>query len=348
MRSLLSIALCMLVGWGGSLLGLPLAYMFGAIAAMIIAHRLKVDVSIPKHSLTIVQIVLGSSVGLMVKGLQGEAAQDILLLLPSLLICLGLQFGIGYLWFNRKLGWSREESMLGAVPGAMAAVLAISEHTQTPPQKVVISHAIRLVILIIIAGVITGLNPPPATEHVPYSDELNVHIFSFATLGMVGWLLLIAAGGYFSGRLLERMHVPAPYMLTSLVVAISMHYLTDRMLTVPDFLSFLSMTLIGMRIGRYFTAFSISMLIQNIWASVQAVFVSMLVTVLVALVTAHIMGYPVDLLILAWAPGSMEAMLFAAMAMKVNVGIIMSSHIIRMILLHAIPAVALFFRRRKQ
>ncbi|WP_340616961.1 hypothetical protein [Xenorhabdus entomophaga] len=77
MRSLLGIVPCMLLGWGLSLLGLPLAYMFGAIAAVIIAYRFRVNIEAPKQSLTVVQIVLGGAVGLMVKELQGEEVWDI-------------------------------------------------------------------------------------------------------------------------------------------------------------------------------------------------------------------------------------------------------------------------------
>ncbi|MDX7991296.1 AbrB family transcriptional regulator, partial [Xenorhabdus littoralis] len=240
MLALSSIVFCLFLGWGLSLFGLPLAYMFGAITAVILAYRFRIPVVIPKHSLTVVQVVLGSSIGLMVKRLQGEAVQDIFILLPAMLICLILQFATGYLWFHRKMGWSQEEAILGAIPGATAAVLALSEHIQTPPQKVVISHAIRLVLLTILAGIITGLNPPPVTASVAHPDTLNFHIFSLDTISAIGGLLLIAAGGYFLGLLLERLHFPAPYMLTSLVVAISVHYLSDVMLVMPDFLSFLA------------------------------------------------------------------------------------------------------------
>ncbi|PHM30186.1 AbrB family transcriptional regulator [Xenorhabdus innexi] len=338
MKSLLSVVPCMLLGWALSLLGMPLAYMFGAMAAVIIASRLKISLTAPKHSLTVVQIVLGSSIGLMVKGLPMEEGEHILMLLPALLICLTLQFNVGYFWFHRKMGWNRTEAVLGAVPGALAAILVLTEHSKTPPQKIVISHAIRLVILIIIAGIITGLNPPPVTETVSIAYTPDI----------IGWLILIAIGGYIVGILLERFHIPAPYMLTSLVVAIVVHHLSDITLKMPELLGLLSMALMGMRIGAYFSAFPISALISNIWSSIQSVFIALTVTVLVAAVTSQLMNYPMHLLILSWAPGSMEAMLFAAMAMKVNVGIVMASHIIRMSLLHIVSAVALIMQGRRK
>ncbi|WP_370552108.1 AbrB family transcriptional regulator [Citrobacter sp. FDAARGOS_156] len=52
----------------------------------------------------------------------------------------------------RRLGWSKEEALLGAVPGAMAAVLALASHIKTPPQKIVISHSLRLITLTLLAG----------------------------------------------------------------------------------------------------------------------------------------------------------------------------------------------------
>ncbi|VFS65136.1 Uncharacterised protein [Kluyvera cryocrescens] len=34
-----------------------------------------------------------------------------------LLLCLALQFTLCYFWCRRKLGWSKDEALLGAVPG---------------------------------------------------------------------------------------------------------------------------------------------------------------------------------------------------------------------------------------
>lgn len=76
----------------------------------------------------------------------------------------------------------------------MAAILALMDHTGTPPQKVVISHTIRLIILIMLAGVVVGSDhpvPPPAD--IPPQSLVSVL-----------WLLVIVVCGYLSGKALEK------------------------------------------------------------------------------------------------------------------------------------------------
>ncbi len=54
------------------------------------------------------------------------SADNLVLLLIILVICLAIQFVVSFLWFHRHIGWTKEEAMLGAVPGAMAAILAFN------------------------------------------------------------------------------------------------------------------------------------------------------------------------------------------------------------------------------
>lgn len=95
----------------------------------------KWQLSVPKHTLTFIQLTLGTSVGLMFNQVHLGSADNLVLLLIILVICLAIQFVVSFLWFHRHIGWTKEEAMLGAVPGAMAAILALTDHTKTPPQK---------------------------------------------------------------------------------------------------------------------------------------------------------------------------------------------------------------------
>ncbi|MEY0891510.1 AbrB family transcriptional regulator, partial [Providencia rettgeri] len=52
-------------------------------------------------------------------------------------------------------------------------------------------------------------------------------------------------------------------------------------------------------------------------------------------------------LLLAWAPGSMEAMTFAAITMNLDAGFVMSNHIIRMVIIQSIPSIAMFWQERR-
>ncbi|MGM7604885.1 AbrB family transcriptional regulator [Proteus mirabilis] len=338
LKKLPGILFCALIGGLLTLSGLPMALMFGPIVVVIIAYRFKWQLSVPKHTLTFIQLTLGTSVGLMFNQVHLGSADNLVLLLIILVICLAIQFVVSFLWFHRHIGWTKEEAMLGAVPGAMAAILALTDHTKTPPQKIVISHTIRLIVLIIMAGFIVG------------SDKATLTEFTLPEMTLLSsmWLLLIVALGLVSGLLLQRIHFPAPFMLTSLGSAILVQSFVSEPIAFPMLLNELSMVLIGMNIGAHFVVFPFASLIKNAFSSVQVVIINVILTVIVALSAAYLTGAPWTTLVLAWAPGSMEAMIFAAITMNVDAAFVMSNHILRMLIIQSIPSIALFYSERKQ
>ncbi|EJD6541227.1 AbrB family transcriptional regulator [Providencia rettgeri] len=331
------IAICSLIGGGLTYLGIPLALMFGPIIAVIIFHRFGVSFAVPKHTITFVQVTLGTSVGLMFNQVSLNEADNLFLLLLMLVVCLAVQFSFSFFWFYRKVGWTKQEAMLGSVPGAMAAILALTDHTHTPPQKIVISHTIRLIILILLAGIVVGSDGDPQPI-----IELPV-----LTLTSTLWLLVIIAVGLGEGLILQRLRVPAPFMLTSLAAATLIQSFLDIPLSFPLMLTELSMVLIGMNIGNHFIVFPLSSLIKNIYSSAQVVIINIALTFLITVFASWVTGYDISVLLLAWAPGSMEAMTFAAITMNLDAGFVMSNHIIRMVIIQSIPSIALFWQEKK-
>lgn len=337
LKMIVGIAVCAVIGGGLTYLGVPLALMFGPIIAVIIFHRFGISFAIPKHTISFVQVTLGTSVGLMFNQVSLNEADNLFLLLLMLVVCLAVQFSFSFFWFYRKVGWTKQEAMLGSVPGAMAAILALTDHTHTPPQKIVISHTIRLIILILLAGIVVGSDgdPQPVIE------------FPSLTLTATMWLLLIVAVGVIAGLILQRFRVPAPYMLTSLAAATLIQSWVDIPLNFPLMLTELSMVLIGMNIGNHFVVFPLSSLIKNIYSSAQVVVINIILTFLITVFAAWITGYDISVLLLAWAPGSMEAMTFAAITMNLDAGFVMSNHIIRMVIIQSIPSVVLFWQESR-
>lgn len=333
----LGIIVCALIGGTLTYLGVPLGLMFGPIIAVIVFNCFKIQFSIPKYTLTFVQISLGTSVGLMFNQVSLGQVENLFLLLLMLVVCLAVQFSFSYFWFYHKVGWTKQEAMLGSVPGAMAAILALTDHTHTPPQKIVISHTIRLIILILLAGIVVGSNGSPQP----------LIVFPYLTLESTFWLLVIVSVGLFLGLMLQRIRVPAPFMLTSLGAATLIQGWLDVQINFPIMITELSMVLIGMNIGNHFIVFPLSSLFKNIYSSAQVVVINIFLTLLITVFAAWVTGYPIQVLLLAWAPGSMEAMTFAAITMNLDAAFVMSNHIIRMVIIQSIPSIAMFWQERR-
>lgn len=328
------ISACFAAGLLLAYLNVPMALMFGPIILIIIVHCFNVSLTIPKGTLTFVQMVLGTSVGLMFTRVDLSQFDHLLLIMLIMVSCLAVQFTVSFLWFRKRVGWSVQESLLGAVPGAMAAILALMDHTGTPPQKVVISHTIRLIML---AGVVVGSDhpvPPPAD--IPPQSLVSVL-----------WLLVIVVCGYLSGKALEKINVPAPFMLTSLGTAIAVQSMVSTYIVFPLPLNDISMTLIGMYIGSYFVLFPLRSLLHNMVTSAQVVLINIVLTALIAFGASHLTGFSFPMLLLSWAPGSMEAMTFAAIAMGIDAGFVMLNHIFRMLIIQSVPSVVLYIQERR-
>lgn len=331
------ISACFAAGLLLAYLNVPMALMFGPVILIIIVHRFAVSLTIPKRTLTFVQMVLGTSVGLMFTRVDLSQFDHLLLIMITMVSCLAVQFTVSFLWFRKRVGWSVQESLLGAVPGAMAAILALTDHTGTPPQKVVISHTIRLIILIMLAGVVVGSDHPvPSPADIPPQSPVSVL-----------WLLLIVVCGYLSGKMLEKINVPAPFMLTSLGAAIAVQSIVSTYIVFPLPLNDISMTLIGMYIGSYFVLFPLRSLLRNMVISAQVVLINIMLTALIAFGASHLTGFSFPVLLLSWAPGSMEAMTFAAITMGIDAGFVMLNHILRMLIIQSVPSVVLYIQERR-
>ena len=246
MKWLLSFILCILAGQVFVLCHIPLGMMFGPLITVFLLSRFVGAVPVLSGSITLIQLSLGISIGLLMRDFPSREAGEIGPYLGLLLLCLSLQFALCYFWCRRKLGWSKDEALLGAVPGAMAAVLALASHIKTPPQKIVISHSLRLIVLTLLAGFISRGGAEGSL--IPAS-------VAFYSVNNLLWLTVIVAAGYALGKLLERYHFPAPFMLTSLFYAAAMHPLAAETLYFPDVFNQLSMVLMGMLLGHHFTLF---------------------------------------------------------------------------------------------
>jgi len=336
-KSIGGFLLCVLAGWFLTLYGVPLGMMFGPLIGVIVLKRWRISIGALPGSITLIQLSLGISIGLMFRGMSFGETGSLFALLSLLCLCLFLQFIINYQWCIRRLGWSKDEAILGSVPGAMAAVLALATHINAPPQRIVISHALRLITLTMLAGFIAG-----GEAH----SDISLSLPDFGSTQNTLWLGGIAVIAFISGKLLERWHLPAPFMMTSLFCSAYFHTLAPQPLHFPDILNQLSMVLMGILIGCHFTAFSIAEFMRHLWASVQLIVLSLTVTLLIALGASVVLGYPLYLLILSWVPGSVESMSFAALTLKADAGFVMANHIIRMLIIHTLPALAL--HRQKQ
>ncbi|MEJ2766024.1 AbrB family transcriptional regulator [Photobacterium sp. MCCC 1A19761] len=312
----------------GLLSGIPLGELFGAALAVVIARQSTgMPTNLPGWVLIAVQLILGVSVGAVVKFDQLVTTMT----WPAVVglgLCLICQMAINYWWLYAKEGWTPFESLLGAVPGAMAAILMVSETHAKPSAKIVFSHSVRFFILVAVAAVISWWLPIDST-----AAQAPSAIF---------WpgLLAVLIASLLLGKLVERLGFPAPYMVAALLcAAVSNSLFPDCVIHVPAIMLILATAMLGALIGSRLAQTTLREAIRYARAGLIVTLFGLLVTAIFAWVWSHLIGSSPVVLLLAWVPGSVEAMTAVALLLGLEPVFVMVNHIVRLLILHALPVV---------
>lgn len=311
----------------GTQLSIPLSEMFIAAGLIIVLHKKRfLTIHTPKWLLLFVQIVLGISVGATISLTELGTTLTVPVII-GLVCCLTLQIISSYLWLTKREGWTPFESLLGAVPGAMAAILVISESSQKPSTKVVYSHSVRLMILTLLALLISNSAP----DAVSVEGSLTAYAWLiFFTLALVSLLL---------GKASTLLGIPAPYMLAALLVTASFNsFSTGIEMQLPKWMVLFATALLGILIGSRIADTTLREAIAYSRAGFMVTMIGLLVAVGVSGVFSILLDKSWVVLLLAWVPGSVEAMTAVALLLSMEPAFVMINHALRLLLLYSLPA----------
>lgn len=311
----------------GTLLSIPLSEMFIAAGLIIVLHKKRfLTIHTPKWLLLFVQIVLGISVGATISLTELGTTLTVPVII-GLVCCLTLQIISSYLWLTKREGWTPFESLLGAVPGAMAAILVISESSQKPSTKVVYSHSVRLMILTLLALLISNSAP----DAVSVEGSLTAYAWLiFFTLALVSLLL---------GKASTLLGIPAPYMLAALLVTASFNsFSTGIEMQLPKWMVLFATALLGILIGSRIADTTLREAMAYSRAGFMVTMIGLLVAVGVSGVFSILLDKSWVVLLLAWVPGSVEAMTAVALLLGMEPAFVMINHALRLLLLYSLPA----------
>ncbi|ENS5605177.1 AbrB family transcriptional regulator [Vibrio mimicus] len=311
----------------GTLLSIPLSEMFIAAGLIIVLHKKRfLTIHTPKWLLLFVQIVLGISVGATISLTELGTTLTVPVII-GLVCCLTLQIISSYLWLTKREGWTPFESLLGAVPGAMAAILVISESSQKPSTKVVYSHSVRLMILTLLALLISNSAP----DAVSVEGSLTAYAWLiFFTLALVSLLL---------GKASTLLGIPAPYMLAALLITASFNsFSTGIEMQLPKWMVLFATALLGILIGSRIADTTLREAMAYSRAGFMVTMIGLLVAVGVSGVFSILLDKSWVVLLLAWVPGSVEAMTAVALLLGMEPAFVMINHALRLLLLYSLPA----------
>lgn len=305
-------------GWLAHRAGFPSDWLLGAMLVVALAAMLGIEVRLPKSLLAPIQACLGVAVGLRLE-FDFPGASSLLFSVAGLLLCLATQIPLGQ-YLLRRLGWSPQEAVMGASPGALSVMAALATELDNPI-RVILSQTVRVIALVASVSAIMLLEWVPTLE-APASQELSLA----QTLGLVCVAWLLGRGGAW-------LKIPASYILTG-VAAAGAYGAWNGISAVPvEGLIPISMVLLGALVGSRLKTLPIKEMVQLLLVGLLISLSSSVISLFWALLVGWWLDLPVFQVWLAYAPGAVEAMIYLALMTGLDPSWVIFHHVLRILLL---------------
>jgi uncharacterized protein len=247
-------------------------------------------------------------------------------------------FGSSY-YLQRMHGWDRTSAFLAASPGALSqiALLAIEKGADMPAIAVV--QTLRVIILtaalplILVATGLTSSSAPALTMTVA------------SPLGLVG---LIGASVAVS-LVLRMMNFPASWLFGAMIGSSVLHGagLIDGGL--PPLIRGIALIGIGTLIGSRFSRMRTSTLLRHLTAGLGSFAIAILISAVFVTLVAWTTNVRFADVLVAYAPGAMDAMLALALTLHIDPIFVGAHHLSRFIFVTiATPGIVHLFGRPQE
>lgn len=309
---------------GGAALGIPgfpAGWLSGSILAVSVWAIAGRPVLFPHYLANIVFVVVGTSLGAAVtpETIRQMATWPLSMAALAVAMMLLTVSVASYLYLVH--GWDPLSALFASAPGGLSQVLGLAAQTGADLRAVAMVQSVRLLLLTVIMPVgfasVAGTGPPPlpgggfvlANSYGELAALVTVSTAVAVTAYWVrvpGGLIVgaMVASGALHGSGLVHVNLPAPIIITSFVMT-------------------------GALIGARFAGTSFRLLLELARVALGALLVGLTVAVVSAVVVAWLLSLSAGGMIMAYAPGGLEAMTILAFALHLDPAFVGTHHLAR-------------------
>lgn len=308
-------------GMIANLLNLPIPWLLGSLFAVGCASLFGLPIKTASFGRKAGVMVIGISLGLyftpqMVALLHQYAYLMIAVALFSILLgvigsAIVYRFGgvsFKTAWFASVIGGASEMSNFAQIHGARV-------------DQVVAAHSLRVLMVVTIV--------PFFYKFMGYHGDHNTLFSPNQTIDISGLMILIGLS-VVAALIFERLKWSnpwtfAPLLTTAVLTANDLH-----LSAMPSYLSCLGQICIGWTLGAKFRPDFFQTAPKLLVATALSVVIHLILTVIISLSLAHLMGMDVSILGLGFAPGGVAEMTITAKTLQLGVPIVTMLHVVRM------------------
>jgi hypothetical protein len=327
-----TLAIALAGGLAFTWLDLPAGLVSGSVLAVATAALLGRPVQVPLPLARICYVIVGTLLGTVVtpdtlRGVATWPASIGLLLLASLGMMLAT---MAYLRVVHR--WDRLSALLGASPGAMAQVIALSTELGGDLRAIAIVQTFRVLLLVI--GLPNGLAlfglvvPAVPVARGPAD---------FAVLGEM--IVLVAVAVAFAIAFM-RLRFPGGLLFGAMTGSAILHGSGLIHAALPWWIGSASVITLGALVGSRFANTSLRMLMSYLGAALGSFVVSMTVATIFILIVARLFPFPIANIVIAFSPGAQDTMMVLALALHLDPVYVGAHHLARFLVVTFSVAIA--------
>ncbi|MFD1796321.1 AbrB family transcriptional regulator [Paracoccus aurantiacus] len=312
------------IGWLGTLAGLPLPYMIGPLlmtAALSLSQRLTAP--LPVRTRPFGQAVVASTVGLAFTPAALRAvieAMPLLIVMSAMTASLALAVSV----LQARLSGARLSRMvLATFPVAPVESAVIAESVGIPPAPVVMAQTLRIAAIVVsVPLLIYAIDGRPQIAALPASAGWN-------PAGLIV-LIAVAAGGGFLFRLLGWAN---PFFLGPLAAAGAVTAAGFELPHYPAVMLAAAQILLGAWLGSTFQPHLFRGARREMVVSLGGTLLMLTLTCAGAVMLSRLTGIGWEVLVLGVAPGGVTEMALTAQYLHLDPSLVTAAHVVRIFML---------------
>jgi hypothetical protein len=317
----------------------PAGWLAGAMLFAAVAALLGRPIYVPQPLARAFFIILGIAIGGVVtpETVKGMATWPFSLFMVCVAMGAATLGTVTYL--TRVHGWNTITAIFAGLPGGLSQVMALAtEQENCDVRGVAIVQTLRVVILAI--GVPAALSAfgIAGPARLP-AGALSIADAPLQFALMVGGCVAAALG-------LLRLGFPGGLIFGPMVLSAILHGGAFVNVTMPFWLASVSMVGLGTVSGARFTGTPFRLMLNYLGAGFGAFVVSLVIAGTIGAAVTAVVSLPLADVIVAYAPGSVDAMMILALALHLDPVFVGAHHLTRVFTVSlALPVLSHYFGR---
>jgi membrane AbrB-like protein len=318
-------------GVGFNLIGFPGGLVSGSMLVVAVAALAGRPMKVPLHLARPCFVMVGILLGAVVtpETLRGIATWP--LSVAILVVSTLCMFAATTCYLRLVHGWDPLSALLGASPGSMAQVMALSAEFGTDLRGIAIVQVMR--VLLIVLGLPAGLalfgsTVEPVMVTRGGSDASLVELAVLVTVSTLSALAM------------WRMRFPGGLMLGAMVGSAVLHGVDLIHASLPWWAGSAAVLTLGAVAGARFANTSPRMLLSYLGAAFGSFAVAAAVAASFALIVVALLPFRIADVTVAFAPGAQDTMMVLALAMHLDPIYVGAHHLTRFLVVSFTVAVA--------